>query len=144
MDRQTTFELQKILRNIHSEPELNEYLGSAETLSPYTSFADYFLSLPEVSEMPRTELIRKSGLERTYAYQILNGTREKPGRDKILRLCLAAGLDADRVRKALEAGKEAPLYPRNRRDAILIFAVNKKCGVDDAQMLLDSFGEKLI
>ncbi len=144
MDRETTSELQKILKNIHSEPDLNEYLGSEGTISPYTSFSDYFLSLPEVSEMPRTELIRKSGLERTYAYQILNGTREKPGRDKILRLCLAAGLGADQVRKALEAGKEAPLYPRNRRDAILIFAVNKKCGVDDAQMLLDSFGEKLI
>ena len=141
MDQQTTFELEKVLQRIGTGGELEAYLEAPGTLSPYRTFAEFFLSLPETAAADRAELIRKSGLERTYAYQILNGTRPKPGRDKILRLCLAAGLSPAKTRKALEAGGEAPLYSRNRRDAILTFALQKHCSVEDTVLLLDSFGE---
>ena len=108
---------------------------------PPQTFSAYFLSLDKVKQMTRVEIIRKSGLERTYAYQILNGTR-LPGRDKVIALALASGLSLTETQRALEICSLGILYSRNRRDAILIFSVNRGITVQETQELLVEFGEK--
>ena len=94
-----------------------------------------------VQEMDTGELIRSSGLERSYYYQVMKGTRS-PGRDKVLRLCLAAGLNLKETTRALELSGNAVLYPRKRRDIILTVAVNQMADVDDTNLLLFKYGEK--
>ena len=91
--------------------------------------------------MESSELIGKSGLERSYYYQVMKGTRS-PGRDKVLRLCLAAGLSLRETTRALELSGNAPLYPKNRRDIILTVSVNQSASVDDANLLLYKYGEE--
>ncbi|MEE3472219.1 MAG: XRE family transcriptional regulator, partial [Butyrivibrio hungatei] len=83
----------------------------------------------------------RSSLERSYYYQIMKGTRS-PGRDKVLRLCLAAELTLRQTTRALELSGNAPLYPKNRRDIILTVAINQKAGVIDANLLLSKYGEE--
>ena len=107
----------------------------------FQSFPEYFLSLSAVREMDRGTLIKDSGLERSYFYQVMKGTRS-PGRDKVLRLCLAAGLNLRETTRALELSGNAALYPRNRRDIILTVAVNQMADVDDTNLLLFKYGEK--
>ena len=141
MDEKTTRELQSLLSRIQNTEALDEYLTAPRNLSPYADFCAYFLSLPAVEALSRAELVRRSGLERTYAYQILNGTKAHPGRDKLLCLCIAAGLTVEETQKALQAAREAPLYARDRRDAILQFAINRGCSVTEASLLLDELGE---
>ena len=74
-------------------------------------------------------------------YQVMKGTRS-PGRDKVLRLCLAAGLNLKETTRALELSGNAVLYPRKRRDIILTVAVNQMADVDDTNLLLFKYGEK--
>lgn len=105
------------------------------------SFSEYFRSLPSVYKVDSGELIRKSGLERSYFYQVMKGTRS-PGRDKVLRLCLGAGLTLRETTRALELSGNAVLYSRKRRDIILTVAINQKAGVDDANLLLYKYGEE--
>ena len=88
-----------------------------------------------------SELIQKSGLERSYYYQVMKGTRS-PGRDKVLRLCIAAGLSLRETTRALELSGNAPLYPKNRRDIIITVAINQSASVDDANLLLYKYGEE--
>ena len=107
----------------------------------FKSFAEYFQSLDAVKKLDRGELIRNSGLERSYFYQVMKGTRS-PGRDKVLRLCLAAGLNLRETTRALELSGNAVLYARNRRDIILTVAVNQMADVDDTNLLLFRYGEK--
>ena len=107
----------------------------------FKSFPDYFRSLPSVQQLESSEMIQKSGLERSYYYQVMKGTRS-PGRDKILRLCIAAGLSLRETTRALELGGCAPLYPKNRRDIILTVAINQSASVDDANLLLYKYGEE--
>ena len=65
-----------------------------------------------------------------------------PGRHKVLRLCIAAGLTLRETTRALELSGNAPLYPRNRRDIILTVAINQSASVDDANLLLFKYGEE--
>ena len=91
----------------------------------------------------KAALIRRTGIERTYGYQLLKGMRS-PGRDKVLLFCLAAGLDLHETQRALRAAGEPILYSRKRRDAILIFAVNEKLSISDTQELLTQFDEQVL
>ena len=141
MEESTTGNLAKILSNIDSAREMEEYLELPEVVNSWQSFPEYFQSLEAVREMDSRNLIRSSGLERSYYYQVMKGTR-RPGRDKVLRLCLAAGLNLKETTRALELSGNAVLYPRRRRDIILTVAVNQMADVDDTNLLLFKYGGK--
>ena len=70
----------------------------------------------------------------------MKGSRS-PSRDKVLRLCIAAGLDLRETTRALELSGNATLYPKNRRDIILTVAINQSASVDDTNLLLFKYGE---
>ena len=141
MEESTTSNLAKVLTNIDSAQEMEQYLELHEVVNSCQTFPEYFRSLTAVREMDTGELIRSSGLERSYYYQVMKGTRS-PGRDKVLRLCLAAGLNLRETTRALELSGNAVLYPRKRRDIILTVAVNQMADVDDTNLLLFKYGER--
>ena len=141
MEESTTSNLAKVLKNIDTAQEMEQYMELPEVMNSCQTFPEYFRSLPAVQEMDTGELIRSSGLERSYYYQVMKGTRS-PGRDKVLRLCLAAGLNLKETTRALELSGNAVLYPRKRRDIILTVAVNQMADVDDTSLLLFKYGEK--
>ena len=141
MKDSTTSNLARILSKIDSTNEMEQYLEIPQVADGYKSFAEYFQSLDAVRKMDRGDLIRNSGLERSYFYQVMKGTRS-PGRDKVLRLCLAAGLNLRETTRALELSGNAVLYARNRRDIILTVAINQMADVDDTNLLLFRYGEK--
>ena len=140
MDESTTKQLENILSNIDSAKQMEAYMTQPKVTDGYHDFPAYYNSLAAVQALGSSELIRQSGLERSYYYQVMKGSRN-PGRDKILRLCLAAGLTLRETTRALELSGNAPLYPRRRRDIILTVAINQKAGVIDANLLLDKYGE---
>jgi transcriptional regulator with XRE-family HTH domain len=132
-----TEELLDVLTRTDTPPKLGTYLDGLDPLP--VGFADYFGRLPKVQAFSKKELIERSGLDRTYAYHILNGTKQ-PSRDKILALSLAAGLDLTETQRALELTHEGILYAKNRRDAMLIYAVKNGLSVMEANDLLHHFG----
>lgn len=139
MDSKTTHELSHILNQLSSSRSLTSYVSDLPDLSG-CHFSDYFLSLPKVKALDNRELILQSGIERTYYYQIINGTRQ-PGRDKVILLSLAAKLTLEETQRGLELCNLGILYPRRRRDAIVIFAINHQLSVSDTQELLLNFQE---
>lgn len=139
MDQKTTSELLGVLNRIDMEQELADYVEKDATM-PHESFSGYFNTLEKVRTAKKSELIERSGIERTYGYQLLNGTRS-PGRDYALLLCRSAGLDLTETQRLLEVTNLGILYSRNRRDAIIIFCINKELPVSDMEELLDRMGE---
>jgi len=144
MDKKSTTELLQILKSTDSEAGLEEYVQRID--KPETqvkSFSEFLDSLPEFHNRKPSEIIRDSNIERTYGYQIFNG-RKLPGRDKVIMISLALHLNLDMTQKALAAAKAPALYPRDRRDAIIIYAVEHGMSVDEACDLLNEFGEKIL
>ena len=140
MNESTTKKLSEILSSIDNTRDMENYMELPKVEDSFKSFPEYFRSLPAVQEAGSSELIRLSGLERSYYYQVMKGARS-PGRDKILRLCLAAHLNLQETTRALELSGNAVLYPRNRRDIIITVAVNQLATVNDANLLLYKYGE---
>ena len=140
MDETTTGRLEKVLRKISDTKGMEAFLEDLEVSDCHKTFREYFRSLPQVHALTDTEMIQKSGIEKSYYYQIMKGTKN-PGRDKVLRLCIGAGLSTRETIRCLELNGNALLYPKNRRDIILSVAIKQKASVDDANLLLDKYGE---
>lgn len=128
MKELSTDELLKILNSTRSRENLDEYTAIIEKQPTYSNFAEYLKAFLQSHEITDAALIKDSLIPRTYAYQILNGTKN-PGRSKVLALCIAAKMNYDETQRALALANVGKLYPRRREDSIIIFALSQKLSV---------------
>ena len=66
----------------------------------------------------------RSNISRNYVYNIINGDRN-PGREKIIALCIGAGMNCSEINRALKIAGEGILYAKDPRDARIMIAVNQ-------------------
>lgn len=143
MEGKKTTELLNVLNSIDNKNSLEEYLNN--NLSNYTNvnFSSYFELVFKEKGIKKSDVINASNLSRTYAYQILNGTK-KPSRDKIIQLCIASTLNLEETQRALTLGNAGKLYAKNSRDSIIIFAINKGVDVITTNELLEHYNEIIL
>lgn len=121
-EEQTTDELLKRLKHIHKD-EFSEYLNNLNKAPSIAKFFEIYLQKNDIS---RNEIVSRSGLSRSYAYEILSGDKANPSRDSIISLCLAAKMDINETQKALKLGGMSELYAKVDRDAAIILCINRK------------------
>lgn len=78
-------------------------------------------------------LMQRSCINKNYGYNILNGARKKPSRDRVLALCIAARMTLGEVQQGLILAKQGILYWRDERDVRIAFAINS--GISDVMRL---------
>jgi hypothetical protein len=71
----------------------------------------------------------------TYGYQIFQG-RRSPSREVLLQLAFGFPLTVVEAKHLLYYGGVETLYPRIRRDAYLMFALNKQMSLADVNQYL--------
>lgn len=131
----TTQELLKMLRSTRSVSDLEKYAETLSTNNSFHTFSEYLCFILREHNITESTLIRNSQIQRTYAYQILNGIKN-PGRDKVIALCLAAQMNLEETQRSLTLAGLGQLYPRRHRDSILIFALEHQLSVQQVNELL--------
>jgi len=124
-----------------------------DTMQNYRSYEDYLKNnLTDISRqtMPidraltavltekklvKAEIIKTSGIEPHYGYQIFSGAK-KPTRDKILMLLIAMKLTVDEIQQILKITGYEPLYSKINRDNAILFGITKRYTVIDINDLL--------
>ncbi len=120
-----TEDLEKKLRESDEFDEKTIIDNQAEAI--YTVIDKYMSE----KNIQRSELIRRLNLERTYGYQILNGTRI-PTRIHIIKIGLVLTLTLDEIQHMLKIGGKEILYARNITDARAIYAIEHHFNYEDA------------
>ncbi|MEG2788587.1 MAG: hypothetical protein RR942_12305 [Romboutsia sp.] len=128
MNSDKTVELMSILNDIEDESFLDEFLKTTSDNFSDLGLPKFFKDICSEKNISKSSLIKNAEIDRTYGYQILNGTK-KPSRDKILKLCISANLNLEESNKALKLGNVGELYPKNPRDSVIIFALNKNLDI---------------
>lgn len=105
------------------------------------SCAQFLRDMLESRKMSASEWITGASISKTYGYQILRGDRT-PGRDILLRTALALQLSLKETQRLLAVGGCGALYPKIRRDAAVIFALNQKMTLLETEELLSSLPER--
>ena len=87
--------------------------------------------------------IRRAELNERYGYQIFDGNR-KPSRDILLCLSVGLTLTLEETQILLKTACTAPLYPRNKRDSIIMFGLNNCLSLSEINENLYSLNEKTL
>ncbi|WP_202612153.1 helix-turn-helix domain-containing protein [Adlercreutzia caecimuris] len=103
----------------------------------------YLNQLLQARGLKRAAVVRDAGLNETFGYQIFTGTR-RASRDNLLKIAFALGLTLRETNRLLQAGGVNELYCKNRRDAIIIFAISHGYALQKTEEELYRFGEATI
>ena len=120
---------------------IENYIQSNSDSFINIDLSNFWKELINKSGMTKTDIINKSDFSYVYFYDVING-RKIPSRDKIIRLALALGLSLDECQAALKFCGRSQLYPRIKRDSIIIHSINRKLSIYEVSDKLLSFGEE--
>ena len=70
---------------------------------------------------------------------MFNGTR-RPSRDKVIQLAFGFGLGVDETQRLLRAADKSLLYPRLKRDAVILYGLQKSLPILAVQENLVKYG----
>lgn len=130
--KKSTEELLKILKN----SSLDAYLADNGGEMAENPICDYLTAVLNEKDLKKSEVIKKSNVQTNYAYQIFSGLKI-PSRDKLISLCFGMSLSLDEAQTLLKYAGFAPLYPRNKRDSVIISALEKGESVIRCNIALD-------
>ena len=91
------------LEQLKTDREINEFIRQNCTEAPILS--SMINSWLADGRTTIAELMRRSRINRNYGYNIINGKRVNPSRDKVLALCIAACLSVGETQETLAAAK---------------------------------------
>ena len=131
-DRITTDELLALL---FKERNLEQFLQRNESAYLTASFSDYLNAWCKKHVEVPEQVIRRANLEKSYGHQLFSGKRN-PSRDTVLQLAFAMDADLPQAQEMLRIARRSPLYPRIKRDAVLIYCLHNHISLVDAQIIL--------
>lgn len=121
--------------------DLTSYLENHEEVFVETDHKMLWEKLIAKSGLSKSDIINKSEISYAFFYDIIND-RKTPSRDKAFRIILAMHLSFSDCQDLLKSLKKAPLYAKDRRDSILLFALEHKLSVIETDQLLLEKGEE--
>lgn len=134
-----TAHLMDVLQSAHKEDLDQLPLATGQGLHPFVTYMDQLVARTGCT---RQALFQKADLPRKSGYKLLSGERRTADRDQLLRLFIAMGLTLKETQRALSLYEMPVLYPKHRRDALLIIALNRRINsVDTVNQWLEEAGE---
>ena len=140
MAEKTTDELMNEIRQTN---EIETFLEKNSAEFHEKPLHQYLNDLIDSSGESKADIIARSSLNRIYAYQILSGKR-LPSRDKLLAFAFGLKLRLDDTDRLLKYAGYSPLYARNKRDAIIISAIDKGGNIFTVNEMLYDNGFKIL
>ena len=127
-------------RLLHA-PSIDAFIDERDL--PERTLADYLQELLAQKRLERAQVVRMANLNETFGYQIFKGTRH-PSRDKVLQIAFAMALSLREANRALRAAGTNELNAKVRRDAIIIFCLDRGCSLQKVNEELYRFGEQTV
>lgn len=132
---------EELLDELLSSPNPEAFIAGRD-INSYT-LSEYLEYLLVEKGLKRSDVVREAGLNETFGYQIFRGQRGA-SRDKVLQLALAMDLSLRETDRLLQSAGLNELYCKNRRDAIIIFSIDKGYSLQKTNEELYRFGEETI
>ena len=140
MNRISTDELLALL---FKERNLEHFLKRNESAYLTTSFSDYLNDwCKEHLEVPE-QVIRRANLEKSYGHQLFSGKRN-PSRDTVLQLAFAMKADLAQAQEMLKIARRSLLYPRIKRDTVIIYCLHNHISLVDTEIILQDLDLPLL
>ena len=130
-------------QELMAAPNLDRFLSENQDNFDTGSVHELLNALFQKRNISKTALAKQSGMSEIYLHQIFAG-RRNPSRSRMLCLCFGLSASLEETQELLRLCGLAELYPKVRRDAIIIygllhgmdlFAVNDRLFSEDEETL---------
>lgn len=125
-----------LMRRLFKAPDLDSFINENAVHFQEQPLSSYLSELCQKTGAVRNQIILRSGIERSFGHQIFRGVRN-PSRDIVLRLAFALGLNVEGTQRLLAAAQKSQLFPRIRRDAVLLYCLHNNLGITQTQTILE-------
>jgi hypothetical protein len=133
--QKTDISTSALLNRLFKTSKLKSFIDSYDEAFIQTPFCDYIKKLCTDKKLVCEHVIKKSGIDRTYGHQLFSGLRQ-PSRDKVIQLAFGLLLDVNEAQELLKAAGKSTLYPKIKRDAVIMYCLKRQMGFMDLQALL--------
>lgn len=141
MEQESTSELMNILKNSDKE-DIPDY-QKEHLQNGSGGFTKYIDNIIKEKKLKRKDIFQKADVPLKYGYKLLSGESHTTDRDKLLRILISMNMDIKETQRALTLYGFPVLYPKFKRDAVIIIAINKGISsVDTVNDWLEEHQEK--
>lgn len=136
--QKSTGELLEVLNNKKSYREGQEEI-KGEQYS--VNLSEYLNGIAAEKNVQLSDVMRRSGLRKSYFYSLFDGKRSNPARDVLIQLAFGFRMTFDEVQEFLKHLGAAQLYPRIPRDGAIIYCFQHGKDIIECDILLAENGE---
>ena len=143
MKSTNTISTADLLKLIKETPNFTAFSDQVPEVFSVCEPSQYLKQLLAVHGLSKQSVIQAANLERSYGYQIFKG-RRNPNRDILLSIAIAMQLSLPEAQHLLMVFERGALYPKNKRDAAIIYSLYRRFSLFETEYLLDQVNEPTI
>ena len=126
---------QELWAKLFRAPNIDSYFAENGSALITPSFPQYITDLCQQKGKTPEQVIKRSNIEKSFGHRLFSGARN-PSRDTVLQLAFAMKADVKQAQEMLKIARKALLYPRIKRDAVLIYCLHNRISLIDTLIVL--------
>lgn len=115
---------------------LSDFFAKNKAKMLARDLSNYLNGLVAKKNLVIADVVKESGLEKAYVYQIFDGKKKNPSREKMIAIAFGMHLDEEETQRMLKLAGHSELYPRVARDAVILFAIQRGMSIWDTDRAL--------
>ena len=131
----STDKLENILKNAK---DIKTFLQENESSISDPTLSEHLKNLLSLKGLRRQDVIENTELDINYINQLFNGIKKNPSRNQILSLSFGFGLNNEETDRLLKIAGVGALYPKNKRDAVIIHSLETRKAIVQTNDILNS------
>ena len=109
-------------QELMTAPDLDRFLSENQDNFLSGNILELLNALFQKRNISKAALAKKSGMSEVYLHQVFSG-RRNPSRSRLLCLCFGLNATLEETQELLKQCGLAQLYPKNKRDAIILYGI---------------------
>ena len=111
-----------LYQELNQTSHIDKYLKDNDEFLIDSTLSDYLCNKFSQMNLSKSSVLKNADINEIYGYQILSGKRT-PSRNKLISICIGAGFTLEETNDVLRVAEYSPLYPKIKRDSIIIFGI---------------------
>ena len=135
---------EQLMNELKNTTDIGDFLSKNQNEMMDLSLSEYLRQLLEKYNLEKSDVFRRAKMtESNYGYELFRDDSKKASRDKLIQICVGFPLTIEETQEVLRYGKVGTPYPRDERDAYILFALKNVYDVAQLNDLLFTNGLKV-
>ncbi len=130
-------------QELMSTPDLDRFLSENQDNFLSGNILELLNDLFQKRNISKAALAKQSGMSEVYLHQVFAG-RRSPSRNRLICLCFGLSATLEETQELLKQCALAQLYPKSKRDAIIMYGLVNGISLFDVNDKLFSEGEETL